>query len=106
MKFRKLVNFALFYLKEILLSNLRVAHDVLTPKHHMKPGFVAIPLEPMTDLQLLILTNLITMTPGTLSMDVSSDRKTLYIHAMYIDDLEDFKSGFSEDYIKKIKEVF
>ena len=107
MRFLKFIRFLLFYLMEILLSNFRVAYDVITPSHYMSPGFIAIPLEDLTDLQLMILTNMITMTPGTLSLDVSSDRKTLYIHAMYIDeDIKKFKNELVRNYIMKIKEVF
>ncbi|MEM1158224.1 MAG: Na+/H+ antiporter subunit E [Verrucomicrobiota bacterium] len=97
--------FLMFYIKEVVLSNIRVAYDVLTPTHHMRPGFVAIPLEELTERQTLILANLVTMTPGTLSMDVSSDRRTLYLHAMYIDDLDNVRREITV-YQQKIREVF
>lgn len=101
----KAVAFLGFYIKEVILSNLRVAYDVLTPRHHMKPGFIAIPLGDLTDRQILILANLITMTPGTLSIDVSADRSILYLHAMYIDDPESVRRDITV-YRDKIKEVF
>lgn len=97
--------FLLFYIKEVILSNVRVAYDVLTPTHHMKPGFVAIPLNNLTERQILVLGNLVTMTPGTLSMDVSSDRKTLYLHAMYIDDPDAVRLEIGV-YQDKIREIF
>lgn len=97
--------FLLFYIKEVVLSNIRVAYDVLTPTHHMKPGFIAIPLHDLTERQILVLANLITMTPGTLSMDVSSDRQTLYLHAMYIDNPETVRKDISV-YEQKIREIF
>lgn len=97
-KTRQVVTFAWFFVKELVLANLRVAHDVLTPKHHMRPGIVAIPLDATSDLEITLLANLVTLTPGSMSLDVSEDRKTLYVHVMYIDDLEsarnDIKSGF------------
>jgi len=102
----KLLTFLAFYLWEVLLSNFRVAYDVLTPTHHMKPGFVAIPLGELTDLQVLVLANLITMTPGTLSLDISSDRSTLYLHAMYVDDPAELRKQIVEVYQRKIREVF
>ncbi|MEM6822207.1 MAG: Na+/H+ antiporter subunit E [Verrucomicrobiota bacterium] len=106
MKLVKLVRFFAFYLYEIFLSNFRVAYDVITPNHDMTPGFFAIPLDPISDRQLLVLANLITMTPGTLSLDVSTDRSTLYIHAMYVDDQEKFIREVRDLYMAKIKEVF
>ena len=48
-------------------------------------GVIAIPLEARTDAEIVLLANLITLTPGTLSLDISADRKVLYVHAMYID---------------------
>lgn len=102
----KLIAFLAFYLWEVVLSNLRVAHDVLTPTHHMKPGFLAIPLGDLTDHQVLVLANLITMTPGTLSLDISSDRSTLYLHAMYVDDPEELRRQIVEVYQRKIVQVF
>ncbi len=101
----KCLGFLLFYIKEVVLSNLRVAHDVLTPTHYMQPGFLAIPLDDLSERQILVLANLITMTPGTLSMDISSDRNTLYLHAMYIDDPETVRQDVAV-YQRKIKEIF
>jgi multicomponent Na+:H+ antiporter subunit E len=98
--------FVLFYLKELFLANLRVAHDVITPGFHMKPGIIAIPLDAKSDLEIIALTNLITMTPGTLSLDVSTDGSVLYIHAMYIDDLEGLRREIKEGFEKKVMEVF
>lgn len=90
----------LFYLKELLIASLRVAYDVLTPKNHMQPAIVAVPLDVETDLEITLLANFITLTPGTLSIDISSDRKTLYIHEVYV------KSGDVEHVRKQIKEGF
>jgi multicomponent Na+:H+ antiporter subunit E len=82
----RLLEFALYFLWELLLSNLRVAYDVLTPTHHMRPGIIAVPLDATTDGEITLLASFISLTPGTLSLDVSADRRTLYIHAMYLRD--------------------
>ena len=81
-KLVRIVFFLLFYIWELILSNLRVLHDVLTPRHYMQPGFVAMPLEAKTDLEILVVSNLISMTPGTLSVDISQDKQFLYIHVI------------------------
>jgi multicomponent Na+:H+ antiporter subunit E len=92
------LRFLVFYTKEILLSNFRVAHDVLTPQDYFTPAIIAFPLKAETDLEILTLACLISMTPGTLSLDVSTDRKVLYIHAMYVEDeaalIEDLRVNF------------
>lgn len=87
-KLRLLGEFIVFYIFDVISSTLRVAYDVATPSYYMKPGVVAIPLDARTDVEITLLSNLITMTPGTLAMDVSSDRRVLYIHAMYVEDEE------------------
>lgn len=75
-----------FFIKELLRANFKVAFDVLTPPWHMQPGVIALPLEAKTDLEITLLANFISLTPGTLSLDVSNDRKVLYIHAMFLQD--------------------
>lgn len=97
----------LFYIKELFVASLWVAYDVLTPRDHMKPAIVAIPLEAKTDLEITLLANFITLTPGTLSIDVSKDRKTLFIHIVYLEDGDtdkmraEIKNGFE----KRILEI-
>jgi multicomponent Na+:H+ antiporter subunit E len=92
-KIVKALELFVFLLWELLVANLRVAYDVLTPGYQMRPGVIALPLDARTDAEITLLANLITLTPGTLSLDVSSDRRVLYIHVMYIDrgDLEEVR---------------
>ena len=59
----------------------------------MKPGIVKIPLDLETDVEITLLASLITLTPGTLSLDVSKDKKVLYVHSMYVYDKADFIAG-------------
>lgn len=92
-KVPRFVLFIGFFIKELVKSNLRVAHDVLTRTHHMRPAVIAFPLEATTDGEITILANLISLTPGTLSLDVSSDRSVLYIHVMYLDDEAEVQAG-------------
>jgi multicomponent Na+:H+ antiporter subunit E len=106
---RKLTAFASFlpyYVNEVVLSNFRVAYDVLTPRDHFTPAIVRIPIEPMTDLQLLMLTNLLSMTPGTLTLDVESDRSAFYIHAMYARDVDALVRDFKTRFEPRIRDAF
>ncbi|MFP4492743.1 MAG: Na+/H+ antiporter subunit E [Puniceicoccaceae bacterium] len=101
------MSFFFFYLKEILLSNLRVAYDVLTPRHRMKPGIIAVDVGDMTEWQIFFMSNLITMTPGTLGLTVSRDQRILYIHAMYIDgSAGELAQSLRANYGRRIKRVF
>jgi len=74
-----------FFVKELVMSSVRVATEVLTPGYSMRAGILAVPLSVRSDLGITLFANLISLTPGTLSLDVSDDREYLYIHAMYID---------------------
>ncbi len=82
------------------MANLKVTWDVITPKFYMQPGVIAYPLVANTDMEITILANLISLTPGTLSLEVSEDRKILYFHAMYI------KNGDIEGAIREVREGF
>ncbi len=107
MRLLRLIEFILFYLKEIVVSNIRIAHDVLTPTHHMKPGILAVEVGDLGERQLAAMANLITMTPGTLGMYVSKDRSKLYIHSMYMDkDAESMGADLARDYGRRVKRVF
>lgn len=82
----RLLSFVIYFLKELIVANTRVAFDVLTPPWYMKPGVIAVELEAKTDLEIAFVANLISLTPGTLSLDISDDRRVLYIHAMFLED--------------------
>ena len=73
-----------FFIRETVMSNFRVAYDVLTPGFLTKPAIVAIPLDVTTDAEILVLASFITLTPGTLTLDISEDRKTMFVHEMYV----------------------
>ena len=90
---------------ELLVANLRIAYEVVTPSHNMKPGVVAIPLDVETDVEITLLANLITLTPGTLSLDVSDDRRVLYIHAMYVDDADKLRLSIKDGFAKRVMEL-
>lgn len=92
----RLVLFVGFFIKELVKANLRVAFDIVTPPWHMRPGVIAMPLTARTDFEITFVANLISLTPGTLSLDVSDDRRVLYIHAMFLDDEESLRDGLAE----------
>lgn len=76
----------LLLLYEQVKSNIEVASLVLSPRLSIRPGIVAVPLEVETDAEITAVANMITLTPGTLSVDVTEDRKTLFVHVINLDD--------------------
>lgn len=102
----RILRLTLFFIYELVMSSLRVAWDVMTPGDASTPAILDMPLDVKSDFEILLVTNLISLTPGTLSLDVSDDRKTLTFHAMYADDpqavIDDLKNGME----RLVKEVF
>ena len=101
----KSIMLVLFFLKELVKANLHVAYEVITPGLRIKPGIVAIPLDVTTDFEILLLTNCISLTPGTFCIDVSKDRKTLYVHEMYVGDKEQYIKNIKNGFEKRILEI-
>lgn len=142
------LRFALHYVWDLVLANLRVAYDVLAPgafarsvgranasrvlrrgtsapaagvapplaeslraplaeEAYVCPGVVAIPLDARTDAEITLLANLITLTPGSVSLDLSDDRRFLYVHAMYIDggDVEAYRQTVKERLERRVLEL-
>jgi multicomponent Na+:H+ antiporter subunit E len=105
-KVPQVIRFFSYFFWQLLLSNLRVAYEVLTPSFNMRPAIVAIPLDLRGDLEITLLANLITLTPGTLSLDVSSDKRVLYVHAMFVTDIDEFRNDIKNGFEKRVKELF
>jgi multicomponent Na+:H+ antiporter subunit E len=96
------------FLYELVVSSIQVIWDIVTPEHLARPAIIDVPLDVKTDIGILLVTNLISLTPGTLSIDVSEDRKTLKVHAMFADDpaavCHELKSGMERWVIDAVEE--
>lgn len=99
------LRYVVVLLIEIVKANIDVVKIVLSPKLKMTPGIIAYKMEVKTDAGITLLANSITLTPGTLSVDISEDKKILYIHALHMEDarkLEESIRGSLERYTKEI----
>ncbi|MDZ7269031.1 MAG: Na+/H+ antiporter subunit E [candidate division KSB1 bacterium] len=105
-KVPRVLGLLLFFIWKVVVANVRVAISMLSPLRRLQPGIVAIPLEVKTDAEITLLANLITLTPGTMSLDVSSDRRVLYVHAMHLKDPEQFRRDTKQGFERRIREVF
>ncbi|MCJ8502656.1 Na+/H+ antiporter subunit E [Desulfatitalea alkaliphila] len=104
-KFPKTINLTLFFLKELAVSNLKVLWDVITPKHINRPGIIGVPLAARSDLEIFLVANLLSLTPGTLSVDLSEDRRTLYVHVMFLEDVEETRRQIKSGLERRVLEV-
>ncbi|MEH7113683.1 Na+/H+ antiporter subunit E [Neobacillus niacini] len=93
------------FIRELILSNVAIVKIVLKPRLDMRPAIFAMDTELTKDWQIMLLSNLITLTPGTLVIDVSEDNKTLFIHAMNIGEVEDEINSIKNSFEKAILEV-
>ena len=101
----RIAGLALLFVQELILSALRVAAIVLRPRLRLKPALIAFPLTAKSDVEITLLANLITLTPGTLSVDVSADRTHLLIHAIDVTDREALIRGIREGLEAKVMEA-
>ena len=87
---------------DLALSVRDVALIVVSPSRVTQSGIVAIPLDVKSDAGIVLLANMITLTPGTTSLHVSDDRKTLYAHVMNLNDdtVTQIKAGFERKVIE------
>ncbi len=95
----------LYFIYELIKSSLKVSWDVLTPKHRSKPALIAVPIEAKTDAEITVLANLVSLTPGSLSVDISEDRSHLLIHALFVDDPEAFKEELKNGMERRVLEA-
>jgi multicomponent Na+:H+ antiporter subunit E len=103
---RRIFSLFMLFMKELALSAWKVAVMVVAPRLDLKPGIFAFPLTVDRDFEITLLANLITLTPGTLSVDVSEDRKVLYVHAIDCSDPEGAIRDIADGFEKKIMEAF
>ncbi len=104
-KLPKVFNLTVYFFWELLISSLQVAWDVITPKHINRPGIIGVPLAARTDLEIFLVANLVSLTPGTLSVDLSEDKKTLYVHVMFLEDIDKTRAGIKNGLERRILEV-
>lgn len=101
-RFYSSARFGFFYLGEILGSNLKIALDVVRGRPRIQPGIVAVNVEKLGPRAKVVVANLITMTPGTLSLDISDDDRHIYVHCLYLQEPEKVRESMEKDYVDAI----
>jgi multicomponent Na+:H+ antiporter subunit E len=100
------MSLAILFIRELIVSAWRVARLVMSPRMDLKPGIFAYPLKVDRDFEITLLANLITLTPGTLSVDVSEDRRVLFVHAIDCADAAATIREIEQGFERKILEAF
>ena len=103
----KAISYALIVLKDIVVANIEVALLVIGPMNKIKPGFVAVPIDLTGTLPVTVLASTVTMTPGTVSADISKDEKWLYVHVLNMpNDEQEVIDLIKQHYESRVKEIF
>lgn len=108
-RIRKPLKLCLFFLRvlgDIVIANLQVANLILGPSARLRPAFVEIPMLLEDELALTMLASIISLTPGTVSADLSDDRKILLVHSLDVDDEAALVEQIKHRYEAPLLEVF
>jgi multicomponent K+:H+ antiporter subunit E len=91
---------------DITLANLSVARRILGPVHRLRPAFIRLPLSLDSDLAIVVLAHTISLTPGTVSISLSPDRRILLIHTLDVGDETELIAHIKKRYEQPLKEIF
>lgn len=100
-----IIKLTMLFIKELVISNIDIVKLVYKRKLEFEPGIFAMPTDLRSNWEITLLANLITLTPGTLSVAISSDNTHIYIHAMDIDDIDEAINSIKNTFEKAISEV-
>ena len=87
---------------QIVLANFRMALDVISIRHRMRPGVIRVPLDVESDGEILLLAAMINITPGSVALDVSGDRRVMYVHVMHIQTPDDARREIKEGFERRV----
>lgn len=99
------VRYLLRVLGDIVVANFQVAMLVVGPIRRLDPSFVAVPIDVRSDLGITILASTVSLTPGTVSAEISEDKKWLYVHALHLSDEAALIEEIKQRYEAPIKEI-
>jgi multicomponent K+:H+ antiporter subunit E len=99
------LHLAWVFIREIILANLQVARIVLQPRLRLRPAFIVLPLVLRDDFKITALANMITLTPGTLTVDVAPDRSALYVHCLSADDVDAVRAQIKEQFEEPLTRI-
>lgn len=102
----KILTYVLVLLWDITLANLTVARLILGPTGKLRPLFIRLPLDLCNDFAIVVLANTISLTPGTVSADISPDRRSLLIHALDVENPEQTVALIKYRYERPLQEIF
>lgn len=104
-KVPRLLLFSVFFLYDMLRANLEVTKEILTPRFQLKPAVIAFEHNLKSDFEITMLCNLIALTPGTMVLKISEDKKYLYIHTFNMKNKAKFVEHLRNGIEKKLIDI-
>lgn len=101
----KILMFILYFIQDMIKANIEVTVEIMTPKLNITPGIIAYNHDFITDFEITMFTNIVALTPGTMVVKVSNDKKILYIHSLYLKDKEKFMKRMKNGLERKLIEI-
>lgn len=101
-----LLFFMIFVIYEIMIASLRVSRSILLPRYKWRPALIDFPLSCTRDAQIAFLANVISLTPGTLALEISSDQKSLLLHVMFFADKQALIDSIKKKFERPIMEIW
>ena len=99
-----IMNLCRYFVKEFIRSNIKLTREIITPKINLHPAVVKVPLRIHTDVGIMLLTNISNLTPGTLVIGISDDKRYLFVHTIYLEagSVEAFKKYMKDGFEKRL----
>jgi multicomponent K+:H+ antiporter subunit E len=105
-RYGRLLRFLPLFLWDVLVANVTVAALILGPRSRLRPGFLVVPLETRDPYVITLLASVVTLTPGTVSANLSGDRRTLLVHALDVADAPAAAARITRRYERPLMEIF
>ena len=103
----KMIPYSIIVLWDIVVANLQVAWIVISvPNAKLKPAWIVVPLELKSPEAITVLAGTITLTPGTVSADLSSEGNSLLVHVLHTDDPDAVRDDIKTRYERRLLEIF
>lgn len=95
----------LIFIRELFVASMQVLYQVMQPKLKIRPGIIKMEIYLDTPLQIILLTNMITLTPGTMTVEVAEDNSAIFIHNLDIRDADAVCADIEKNFEKNIWEM-
>lgn len=104
-KVNAVISLAGFLFYAFIAANIRMAIDVVRSRRHLAPGIVGVPLDAQSDHEILLLATIINLTPGTIAVDVTTDRSVIFLHVMHLESPDDVRREIKQSFERRVLEI-